>query len=308
MAKRGTRKSAARKNEAPARGPAWVQSESTAESLQGLADEGFLPPAELGVWRAPRGEDEPRPFDGEMVLFEDFIPRGLGSPVNGFLRDLCIWWTISICNLDPNSILHISLFVAFCEMFLGIAPHFNLFRYFFVLRKKGNEGGSPVAGGCYLRLRDGLASAWLGSKHQTATKHWYKRWFYMAQDVEGRRVPCDWQQIPEPNSRWSELPSEEDMGQVRELLSLIDNKSVNGALVAGNWLAWRVQPLKGRVNYLFEYSGRDDPSRETKEKATASWLNYRMGTLFERFDPKTSYPENRVQPFCLTRPPPEVTN
>jgi len=42
-----------------------------------------------------------------------------------------------------------SIFIYFRETFLGVLPHFNLFRHLFWLKKKGN-GGSQVVGGIYL--------------------------------------------------------------------------------------------------------------------------------------------------------------
>lgn len=33
----------------------------------------------------------------------------------------------------PNSFLQLSVFVNLCEAYLGIEPHFDLFRYFFHL-------------------------------------------------------------------------------------------------------------------------------------------------------------------------------
>jgi hypothetical protein len=33
--------------------------------------------------------------------------------------------------LNPNSICHIAIFIHFCEAFLGIEPHWDLFRFFF---------------------------------------------------------------------------------------------------------------------------------------------------------------------------------
>ena len=40
-------------------------------------------------------------------------------------------------------------FIHFCEAYLGILPHFNLFRHLFWLNKKGG-GGSKVVSGVYL--------------------------------------------------------------------------------------------------------------------------------------------------------------
>jgi len=45
--------------------------------------------------------------------------------------------------------LHISIFIHFCEAYLIILPHFNLFHHLFWLKKKGG-GGFKVVGGVYL--------------------------------------------------------------------------------------------------------------------------------------------------------------
>ena len=36
-------------------------------------------------------------------------------------------------HLNPNGIQHIAAFVALCEGFLGISPHFDLWWYFFAV-------------------------------------------------------------------------------------------------------------------------------------------------------------------------------
>jgi hypothetical protein len=38
---------------------------------------------------------------------------------------------IEYLNLNPNGIFHTSVFVHFCDAFLGIKPHWILFRKFF---------------------------------------------------------------------------------------------------------------------------------------------------------------------------------
>jgi len=59
------------------------------------------------------------------------------------------FWGVSLYNLHPNTILHIFVFIHFYEVYLGILPHFNLFRHMFWLKKKGGSG-SKVVGGVYL--------------------------------------------------------------------------------------------------------------------------------------------------------------
>ena len=88
------------------------------------------------------------------------------------------FWAISLCNLHPNTILHVSIFIHFCEAFLGVLPHFNLFRHLFCLKKKGGSG-SKVVGGVYLQLRDGMASEYINVPLNTSLKGWNAKWFYI---------------------------------------------------------------------------------------------------------------------------------
>ena len=119
---------------------------------------------------AALGEPFPTPHTDKVVVFEDYFWRGLGFPVHPFLRDLLDLWVVSLCNIHPNTILHISIFIHFYEAFLGILPHFNLFRYLFWLKKRGG-GGSKVVGGVYLQLRDGMAGEYLTVPLNTSLKN-----------------------------------------------------------------------------------------------------------------------------------------
>ena len=48
-------------------------------------------------------------------------------------------------------------------------------------------------------------------------------------------MACDIDQIPVSNARWLERPSANGMEQVRELLVLIDQRRVDGVIVAMNF-------------------------------------------------------------------------
>ena len=106
------------------------------------------------------GQPFPTPHTDEVVVFEDYFWRGLVFPIHPFLRDLLELWVVSLCNLHPNTILHISIFIHFYEAYLGILPHFNLFCHLFWLKKRGG-GGSKVVGGVYLQLCDGMVGEYL---------------------------------------------------------------------------------------------------------------------------------------------------
>ena len=144
---------------------------------------------------------------------------------------------MSLCNLNPNTILHISIFIHFCEAFLGILPHFNLFRHLFWLKKKGG-GSSRVVGEVYLQLRDGMASEYITVLLNTSLKGWNARWFYMKQSHLAFR--CDVDQVLKNQRSWSEKSTSADMDQVKELLELMRGMKVNGVVVAVSFIVRRI--------------------------------------------------------------------
>ena len=87
-------------------------------------------------------ENFPNPRQGERVCFISFLLRGVGFPIHPFLRGLLEYYGIQLHNLTPGSILHISGFVALCELFLGCEAHFELWKKFFCLVPLHQGGGS----------------------------------------------------------------------------------------------------------------------------------------------------------------------
>jgi hypothetical protein len=59
------------------------------------------------------------------------ILSGLSLPASDFFKGLLEYYDTEYLNLNPNGIFHTSVFVHFCEAFLGIKPHWVLFRKFF---------------------------------------------------------------------------------------------------------------------------------------------------------------------------------
>jgi len=84
--------------------------------------------------------------------------------------------------------LHISIFIHFYEAYLGILPHFNLFRHLFWLKKKGG-GGSRVVSSIYLQLRHDMVGEYIIVPLNTLLKGWNVRWFYMKQSHP--TIHCD---------------------------------------------------------------------------------------------------------------------
>ena len=121
--------------------------------LEGMVFEGVRHNQAITGWRLAVGELFPTPDTNELIVFMAYFVHGFGILAHPFLRKLLGYYGISLCHLHPNSILHISLFINLCEAFIGIAPHFNLFRYFFYLKPFSGSGSHKVVGGVYLQLR-----------------------------------------------------------------------------------------------------------------------------------------------------------
>jgi hypothetical protein len=75
-----------------------------------------------------------------------YFQRGLGFPSCDFFRGLLDHFKIELVYLNPNSILQIAVFVHLCEAFLGIPPHFTLFKYYFFLKYQSSAANHVVRG------------------------------------------------------------------------------------------------------------------------------------------------------------------
>ena len=112
----------------------WCRSDITPQRLEGLVRHGLLCLLTAAEeWRLPGDEDEPSPPKGYVVSFARFHERGFATPAHKFLRGLLDYYKVELQHLTPNGVQHIAAFIALCEGFLGISPHFDLWRYFFAI-------------------------------------------------------------------------------------------------------------------------------------------------------------------------------
>jgi hypothetical protein len=86
-------------------------------------------------------------------MFLAFLLRGLSFPAHGFLHGLLFVYGVQLHQLTPKSILHIAYFVTLCESFLGIEPHFLLWKYLFRLRPSVALSKRPELGGAVVSVR-----------------------------------------------------------------------------------------------------------------------------------------------------------
>jgi hypothetical protein len=65
----------------------------------------------------------------DIVIFSSFLIHGFGLLASQFFQDMLHYYQIVLVHLNPNSIMHIAIFVQPCEAYLGIPPFFPCFKY-----------------------------------------------------------------------------------------------------------------------------------------------------------------------------------
>jgi hypothetical protein len=144
---------------------------------------------------------------------------------------LLYYYRLELVHLVPNSVTVVSTFIHFCEAYLGILPHFLLWRYFFCVKGIGKRSG-PV-GAVMFNLRSGLKAEWIDTDLPDKTAGWRSGWFCMANQISG--LPHRTGHKPAKISEWDlglltrEL---EDLKGVLELVSDMKGRGVIGAVVA----------------------------------------------------------------------------
>lgn len=112
---------------------AWFHSDVTHARLEALIKRGLLcARTPVTEWLMPGHEAVPTPPDGYVISFMRFHERSVATPCHHFFRGLLHHYKIKLQHLNPNGIQHIATFITLCEGFLGIKPHFKLWKYFFV--------------------------------------------------------------------------------------------------------------------------------------------------------------------------------
>jgi hypothetical protein len=110
-------------------------------------------------------------------MFLAFLLRGLSLPAHEFLRGLLFVYGVQLHQLTPNSLLHIVCFVTLCESFLGIEPHFLLWRSIFWLLPNVALARKPELGGAIISMRP--EAQYLEFSMATSVQGWRTKWFYI---------------------------------------------------------------------------------------------------------------------------------
>jgi hypothetical protein len=119
----------------------------------------------------------------EQVVFALYFERGFNLPVGDYFRGLLYYYKLELVHLVPNSIIVVSTFILFSEAYLGISPHFLLWRHLFCVKSTSKRSGPVLVVMFYSRLD--LKSKWIDSNLPDNNVGWRSEWFYIADQLPG---------------------------------------------------------------------------------------------------------------------------
>jgi hypothetical protein len=193
------------------------KSKAKTEDLLALLNSGFLREKEVDMWRAAAGDPYPMENNSdEIPMFTRFVERGLALPASNFFKGLLEYYGIEYLNLNPNGIFHTSVFVHFCEAFLGIKPHWVLFRKFFRVKPQSSANDPRVVGGAGIQMREDAAEQYLAYKLIDSNQEWKSKWFYITNHHPELSKPGGKQ--PKHRPWWNTEPTMQEGIQLPQML------------------------------------------------------------------------------------------
>jgi hypothetical protein len=141
-------------------------------------------------------------------MFARFVERGLALPASDFFKGLLKYYGIKYLNLNPNKIFHVSVFVHFYEAFVGIKPHWVLFRKFFRLKPQWSANDPRVVRGVGIQMCTDAAEKYLSYKLIDSNQDWKLKWFYITNHHPELLKPSG--QQPKHRSWWNTKPTMQD--------------------------------------------------------------------------------------------------
>jgi hypothetical protein len=159
----------------------WKKVKLKTKDLLTLVNSGFLREKEMDLWCTATGDPYPVEKNLDKIpMFARFVERRLALPAGEFFKGMLRYYGIKYLNLNPNDIFHISVFVHFYEAFVGIKPHWVLFRKFFRLKPQPSTNDPRVVGGADVQMREEDTDQYLPYKLIESNQDWKAKWFYIS--------------------------------------------------------------------------------------------------------------------------------
>jgi hypothetical protein len=285
----------------------WKKSKEKTEDLLVLVNSGFLREKEVDMWRATAGDPYPMEKNpDEIPMFTRFVERGLALPASDFFKSLLNYYDIEYVNLNPNGIFHVSVFIQFCEAFLGIKPHWVLFRKFFRVKPQPSSNDPRVVGRASIQMREDTAEQYLAYKLIDSNQDWKSKWFYISNHHP---------ELPKPSGKqskhqawWNMEPTMQEGIQLPELLQKIKalrEARLRAEHAAFSFMKMRVQPLMARDTLGYQYTGEDDTLWMPGGEIDDDDIVERLGRIFKDMP---SYMPCPVPEYSAAHPPSKVSS
>jgi hypothetical protein len=84
---------------------------------------------------------------------------------------------VQLHQLTPNSILHIAYFITLCEAFMGINPHWDLWKCPFYLCRNVSKEEIHDLGGAIVSVQS--EAQYLKFEMAESVQNWRQKWFYI---------------------------------------------------------------------------------------------------------------------------------
>jgi hypothetical protein len=290
----------------------WKKSKLKTEDLLALVNSGFLREKEMDLWRAAAGDPYPMEKNpDEILMFARFAERGLALPASDFFKGLLRYYGVEYLNLNPNGIFHVSVFMQFCEAFVGIKPHWILFWKFFRVKPQPSTNDPRVVRRAGIQMREDATDQYLSYKLIESNKVWKAKWFYISNHHPKLLKPSGKQ--PKHRPWWNTESTMQEGIQLPELMKKIKalrEAGLRAEHVAFSFMKRRVQPLMARDTLGYQYTGDEDTSRMPGSEVDDDDIIERLGKIFKDMLPYTpcqileysaSHPPNKVSShdFCL---------
>src|SRR5207244_1800873 len=160
--------------------------------------------------------------------------------------------------------------------------HFALFRHLFQVTTR-QKSGPVVVGGASIQLRHNRELKYIGLPLRDSLKGWHCRWFHISN--HNPALPAYIGRPPALEVRWNYFACAAEMTDVKLLLVRLEAVKIvdqlSGVAVVRDFIERRIQLIKERHHPAYEYSGRDDPTRESSSLWVPRALVARTSSLFQ---------------------------
>jgi hypothetical protein len=233
------------------------------------------------------------------------VERGL-VPASDFFKGLLKYYGIEYLNLNANGIFHVSVFVHFCEAFMGIKPHWILFRKFFCVKPQPSANDPRVVGGDDIQMREDATDQYLSYKLIDSNQDWKAKWFYITNHHPELSKPSGKQL---KHQAWwnTELMMQKgiQLPKLLQKIKVLREAGLRAKHVAFSFMKRRVQRLMARDTLGYQYTGDEGTSRMPGNEVDYEDIVERLGRIFKDMPPYTSCPVPEYSAAC---PPNKVSS